>query len=98
MTDIYADVATALRIRGYDAESVRSRHDTCCVRVAIPYSNLWAWWGIAGDRWGMVLYLGAGQLVQIGELVTNMRATTTNVEEIAGRIALEIDEAEINTA
>jgi hypothetical protein len=96
MPDIYADIATALRDRGYDAESVRSRQDTCCVRVAIPYSNLWAWWGIADDRWGMVVYLGAGQLVQIGELMTNMEVTTTDVEKIAMRIALEMDEAELD--
>jgi hypothetical protein len=90
---ICADVATALRMREYDAQAVKSRLGVCCVRVRVPHTNLVAWWGVAGDRWGMVVYLGAGQLVRIGELVTNMQATTTDVEEIAMRIVIEMDEA-----
>jgi hypothetical protein len=96
----YSNIARALRARQYDARSVRGRRGIRCIRVAVPDSNFWAWWGAtmawcgattALATWGAVLYRGAGQIVQAGELLTTIPSTTTDVETIAEGIAIEIE-------
>lgn len=103
----YSNVAGALRARHYDARSVRGRRGILCIRVAVPDTNVWAWWDITAAwcgattalaTWGAVLYRGAGQIEQVGELLTDVPSITTDVETIAEGIALEISEAEIEAA
>ena len=100
----YSKIASALRARHYDAQSVRGRRGILCVRVAVPGTDCYAWWGITsawwsstttGQTWGGVLYQGPGQIVQVGEFVTTISSTTTDIEKIAEEIAIGIDEAEI---
>ena len=93
----YAAIAKALRAREYNARSVRGQWRRC-VRVAVPDTDLWAWWSTATDKWGGVLYLGPGQIIQVGELTTDVSSATTDVEKIAERIAIMVDEVAIEAS
>ncbi len=99
----YAAIAKALRTREYNARSVRGRWGRC-IRVAVPDTDLWAWWGIstawwdtttARGTWAGILYLGRGQIVNVGEFLTEISSTETDVEKIAEGIAIMVDEAEM---
>ena len=98
----YATIAKALRARGYEARSVRGRWGRC-IRVAVPDTDLCAWWGIstawdattARGTWAGELYLGPGQIVQAGGLLTNIPSTETDAEKIAEGIAILMDEVEL---
>ena len=100
----YAKIAKALRARQYNARSVRGRRGIRCIRVAIPDTDWWAWVGTAAawwsdttmsQMWGGVVCQGPGQIVQVGELLTTISSTETDVEKIAESIARAIDEVEI---